>query len=60
MEEESREVKLALESHILLIFGVYRKNVSITVRQVYLYFWYHCDAVEARKCRLGMTSSAAR
>ena len=24
---------------------LYRKNVSITVRQLYSYFWYHCDAV---------------
>ena len=40
MEEESRAVKLAFESHILFIFGLCctGKNVSITVRQLYLYF----------------------
>ena len=53
MEEESRAVKLALDSHILLFFFwfvLYKKNVSIAVRQlhVYLYFWYYCDAVGAR------------
>ena len=40
MEEESRAVKLALESHVFVYFWfvLYRKNVSITVRQLYLYF----------------------
>ena len=26
-------------------FVLYRKNVSVTVRQLYLNFWYHCDAL---------------
>ena len=49
MEEENRAVGLALERHKLVYFWfvLYRKNVSITVRYLYLYFEYHCDAVEA-------------
>ena len=39
MGEESRANKLALENHNLLFwFVLYRKNVSITVTQLYLYF----------------------
>ena len=29
-------------------FVLYRKDVLMTVRQLYLYFWNHYDAVDAR------------
>ena len=50
MEKESRAVELALENHNLFIFGLYStgKMFQVTVRQLYSYFWYHCDAVDAR------------
>ena len=68
MEEESRAVKLAFESHIcLFLVSIVQGNVSIAVGQLYLYIWYHRDAVDARECSqfvvddaLGMTSLAAR
>ena len=70
-DEESREVKLALESHIFHFFffffffwggggcAVQEKCFNYSKTSIFI-FWYHCDAVEARKCRIGMTSSAAR
>ena len=44
-----RAVELALERHNLVYFWfvMYSKNVSITVRYLYLFFWYYCDAVDA-------------
>ena len=50
MEKECRAVELALENHNLFIFGLYctGKMFQVTKRQLYSYFWYHCDAVDAR------------
>ena len=50
MEEGSRAVKLALETHNLFIFGLCCTGNMFQLqclRQFHLYFWYHCDAVDA-------------
>ena len=70
MEDERKAVKQALESHNLLIFGLCctGKNVSFTVRQLYLYFDTIVTLLTLNSVRsqvvvadaLGMKSSAAR
>ena len=65
MEEESRAVELALESHNLVYiwFVLYRKKVSITVRLLCLYFGTTVTLLALDSVvswYLIMTSSAAR
>ena len=44
---ESRAVERAFGCHSLFLVCADRKNVSVTVRLLYSYFWYLCDAVVA-------------
>ena len=47
MEEESRAVELASESHNLFIFGLCCIGKGFKYKKINLYFWYHCDAFDA-------------
>ena len=60
MEEESRAVTLALESHILFIFSLYCIGKCFKYSKTIIFIsWYYCSQLVVGDA-LGMTSSAAR